>query len=212
MLRAGDELGHTQGGNNNAYCQDNEISWLDWRLQPPAAELLAFARQLAALRQRHPVFRRRRYLSGEFDEQNGRRDIHWLRPDGAEMDESDWDGNHRCVAVRLDGGVLAELDERGRPALASTVVLFFNAHHEEVAFRLPPASPGSAWTLVVDTAGADQRFESRTCPGGSEHRMPGRSVAMFELVEPGSGVLARLWRRFRDRRRRAPQLGAGAAS
>jgi glycogen operon protein len=157
MLLAGDELGRTQRGNNNAYCQDNEISWVDWTGQPAGegAGLLQFARALSALRRAHPVFRRRRFFSGLPSGPGGSalRDITWLTPAGSEMTLADWgSGYARSLGVFLNGGAITEPGPRGEAITDTHFLLLFNAHSEPVPFALPAADFGPAWEVVVDTA------------------------------------------------------------
>jgi isoamylase len=168
MLLAGDELGRTQLGNNNAYCQDNEISWVHW---PPAAggaapgpaeALLDFTRRLIALRRDHPVFRRRRYLRGRplrgAGDQLG--DVAWFTPGGEEMTEQDWDaGFAQSLTVFLNGGSITEADRRGQPIRDDSFLLLFNASPRELKFTLPPARYGEVWETVLDTARPAEQFQ-----------------------------------------------------
>jgi isoamylase len=144
MLLAGDEIGRTQGGNNNAYCQDNEVSWMDWSRAAGERDLLAFTERLARLRRRHPVFRRRRFFRPG--------DIQWLTPAGQEMTESDWQAGYaKSVAVLLDGAAISEPDPRGSPVTDSKFLMLFNAGAEPITFTLPEPHLGGEWTVVVDT-------------------------------------------------------------
>jgi isoamylase len=144
MMCAGDEIGRTQSGNNNAYCQDNEVSWVDWSRAAAERDLLAFTERLARLRREHPVFRRRRFfLSG---------DIQWMTPAGAEMTEPDWQAGYaKSVAVLLDGTAISEPDPRGDPVTDNKFLLLFNAGAEPIAFTLPEPKLGGEWEIVVDT-------------------------------------------------------------
>ncbi|HSK27981.1 MAG TPA: glycogen debranching enzyme, partial [Jiangellales bacterium] len=153
MLLHGDELGRTQGGNNNVYCQDNEISWVDWGTVD--ADLLAFTRSVAALRAEHPVFRQRKFFDGLPDE-NGRPDIAWLRPDGTPMTQEDWDAGYaRSLMVFLNGDAIREPNRRGEPVVDDSFLLLFNSGHEVLTFQLPAAKLGEAWQPVLDTDDAD---------------------------------------------------------
>ena len=153
MLCGGDEMGRTQRGNNNAYCQDNEISWVDWTLSKPQQALLAFTRGLIALRQKHPVFRRRRFFQGRRIRGAEVKDLYWLRPDGKEMTDEDWtQGYVRCLGVRLAGDAMDEKDSKGRPLLDETFLMLLNAHHEPRPFTLPAHKRGVRWQPVFDTA------------------------------------------------------------
>jgi isoamylase len=150
MLVAGDEFGRTQGGNNNAYCQDNEISWVDWSLLKKNAALVQFVRELIALRNRYPVLRRNRFLTGGYNEELGVKDVTWLQSTGAEMTEDLWkDANLHSVGMLIDGRAQPTgMRERGSDA---TVLLLFNGHHEAVGFTLPPPVDGDEWHLLLNT-------------------------------------------------------------
>jgi glycogen operon protein len=155
MMLAGDELGRTQLGNNNAYCQDNEISWVDWESAGQHADLLEFTCELIALRREHPVFRRRRFFSGELAGASGteRRDISWLTPAGTEMTVDDWrSGFARSLAVLLNGDAITEPGSRGEAITDQSFLLLFNAGDEPVTFTLPRGDIASGWQVVADTA------------------------------------------------------------
>ena len=185
MLLAGDECGRTQQGNNNAYCQDNDISWHDWRNTPEQAALLVFVRRLIELRREHRVFRRKHFF--EFRPAHDRvdHDILWLRPDGQEMTQSEWDHEFaRCLGVYLGGGLLRETDRRGQPIEDDTFILLLNAHHDTVPFRLPAFMPGRKWVTEVDTADSEAHTRARVLRG---RRVPApRAVAR---VAPTSSLL-----------------------
>ncbi len=151
MLLGGDELGRTQNGNNNAYCQDNEISWYDWA--GADAELLEFTRRLITLRKEHPVFRRRRYFLGRPLYGEGISDIGWFRPDGKPMADQDWQFGHaKTLGVFLNGKAIPTSDERGERILDDDFYVLFNAHHEPITFRLPSEHWGKRWEKVLDTS------------------------------------------------------------
>jgi isoamylase len=154
MIVAGDEMGRTQGGNNNAYCQDNEISWVDWADVRENSILLDFTARLSALRAKHPVFHRRRYFQGRtFRGSGGLDDIVWLNPDGDVMSQEDWDnGWARSLYVFLNGDAIPDPDSRGNRVTDDSFLLLFNAHFEPVEFKLPEAEYGEAWEMVVNTA------------------------------------------------------------
>jgi glycogen operon protein len=160
MLLAGDELGRTQGGNNNSYCQDNEISWVDWDDAEKHADLAEFVATLSALRKAHPVFRRRRFFSGQAGASaDGQRDIVWLSPSGEEMTGEDWNSGYaRSLAVCVNGDAITEPDPRGERITDADFVLLINAHSDPVTFRVPAGigAAGAGWELVVDTAGSDE--------------------------------------------------------
>jgi isoamylase len=154
MLLAGDEVGRTQGGNNNAYCQDNEISWLDWTLAATEQDLLPFTEALAGLRRDHPVFRRRRFFRGRPQAPSDEiSDIVWLTPTGQVMTEADWGTSYaNSLAVFLNGDAISEPDPRGEKISDARFLLLFNAHSDPITFTLPEASFAAGWEVVIDTA------------------------------------------------------------
>ena len=152
MLLAGDERGHTQNGNNNAYCQDNETSWIDWTETPQRAQLFAFVRALVHLRRSHRTFRRRDFFHGKLLRGRDVKDVVWLKPDGGEVAADDWNRDHaRTLGMFISGGELAEPGRRGVPAKDDDFLLLFNAHHEPVDFRIPFLDSGT-WQVVFDTS------------------------------------------------------------
>jgi glycogen operon protein len=151
MLLAGDEMGRTQQGNNNAYCHDSELSWIDWANQDEA--LFAFTRRLVALRRAHPVFRRRRWLVGRPFQEGHREDIAWFRPNGIKMREADWHRNGiASLGVFLNGHGIPTPDKHGERIIDATFYFLLNAHHEPAEFQLPRRRWGTKWTLEFDTA------------------------------------------------------------
>ncbi|MCP8466261.1 glycogen debranching protein GlgX [Pseudomonas sp. ZM23] len=179
MLVAGDEFSRTQHGNNNVYCQDNELSWVDWNLDDEGRELLAFVRRLIRLRHAYPILRRRRFLVGEYNEELGVRDVIWLAPEGGEMCESFWhDPQRRSLGMLMDGR--AQPSGIRRSGGDATLLLLLNASHEGIDFYLPPVAQGGDWQLLLDTAepaeGHGPFWEFDTpYPLGS------RAVALFTL-------------------------------
>ncbi|HEX4905867.1 MAG TPA: glycogen debranching protein GlgX [Acidimicrobiales bacterium] len=150
MLLGGDEIGRTQGGNNNAYCQDNEISWFDWENADPV--LLGFTRWLIGFRRDHPVFRRRRFFEGR--PIKGVPDIGWFTPDGSEMSQDDWDkGFAKSLGVFLNGDAIQSVDEHGDAVTDDSFLILFNAHYERMDFVMPERF-GQQWSIVLDTAEA----------------------------------------------------------
>jgi glycogen operon protein len=173
MLLAGDEIGRTQAGNNNAYCQDNEVSWVDWSRVSAERELLAFTQKLARLRRQHPVFRRRRFFKGPAD-------IMWLTPAGEEMTESDWRAGYaKSVAVFLNGGAITEPDPRGDPVTDLRFLLMFNAGAEPITFTLPEARLGSDWEVVVDTTNPHGAGEAEGFAPKTKVEVAGRAVVVL---------------------------------
>ena len=179
MLLGGDEIGRTQQGNNNAYCQDNEISWFDWDHEDGA--LLAFTQRLIAFRRAHPVFRRRRFFQGESLGATGATDIAWFRPDGAEMKAEDWAaGFGKAVGVFLNGEAIPSPDERGERVVDDTFLMLFNAHHEPLEFTMPAASWGARWLRVIDTA--DTFNEGESVEAGRATTVDSRSLAVYRRL------------------------------
>ncbi len=186
MLCGGDEMGRTQQGNNNAYCQDSEVSWFDWRLDRRRRELLGFVRFLIALRHRHPVLRRRQFFYGRRIRGSEVKDLAWFRPDGKEMTEDDWNNLHtRCLGLRLSGDAIEEVDARGEPTIDDTFLMLLNAHHEPVRFVLPAHRPGVRWETLLDTRSGDGRIRLRPLRGGEAYELEGRSVAVLRLRRKG---------------------------
>jgi glycogen operon protein len=161
MLSHGDEIGRTQRGNNNAYAQDNEISWVDWRLEPWQRQLLSFTRKLFAIRHANPVLRRRSFFRGRPVGQVGAKDLTWLRADGREMTDADWHAPEgHTLGMLISGEAADETDERGRPVRGDTMLLLLNAGAEATTFTIPAWRDQGAWVALVDTeAGDAQSFD-----------------------------------------------------
>jgi len=160
MLLAGDEMGRTQQGNNNAYCQDNEVSWLDWSQAAAERDLLQFTETLAGLRRNHPVFRRRRFFRGRRAPDDETSDISWLTPAGQEMTQDDWGaGFAQSLAALLNGEAISEPDPRGGRIVDAKFLLLFNVDSDPLTFTLPEASLAPGWEVVVDTSTAEASDE-----------------------------------------------------
>ncbi|GAB4388171.1 MAG: glycogen debranching protein GlgX [Thermodesulfovibrionales bacterium] len=184
MLLAGDEMGRTQLGNNNAYCQDNEVSWLAWRLTEEKERLLDFVRRLAALRREHPVLRRRHFFQGRRISGSGVKDLTWLRPEGGEMTEADWTRKDcRCLGLRLAGDAIEEMDEMGNPIVDDTFLMLLNAHEGPVSFALPPRGPGRGWELLVDTCDEGGKAGGVPLDGDGHFELGGRGLALLRLLK-----------------------------
>jgi len=181
MLLAGDEVGRTQRGNNNAYCQDNELSWLDWDIAWLAEnrELLAFTQRLVQIRRRHPTFRRRHFFRGIHGD--GVRDIFWFNPDGCEINDEEWTHDYaRCLGLYLPGAGLQERDERGHPLVDDNFLLLCNAHHEEISFVLPVPGDETLFEVVLDTAlPQGQPTEGFQHPSEDPYPVQGRSLVLL---------------------------------
>ncbi|HEU4624713.1 MAG TPA: glycogen debranching protein GlgX [Steroidobacteraceae bacterium] len=181
MMLAGDEFGNTQSGNNNAYCQDNELSWLDWNRGDDAKALIEFVKQLTALRRKYPILRRNRFLSGEMNEPVGIREITWVHASGLEMTDEQWQDAHMlCFGMVLDGrSPPTGIRQRGQDA---TLLLIFNAYHDVVKFTLPEFGEDAHWTLVIDTNIPDLTDDKRVdFEPHREYEITGRSLVMFQL-------------------------------
>jgi isoamylase len=171
MLLGGDEIGRTQGGSNNAWCQDNEISWFDW--DSCDEELLTFVRRLIELRRNHPVFRRTKFFEGKGEQLP---DVWWMRPDGRRMTRRDWDNTEsRAIGVFLNGDELNTQTATGEEVRDDTFLMLFNAHFEDIAFRLPARRFGTRWDLVLSTG----RCESERFAPGADAEVEARSIAVF---------------------------------
>jgi len=182
MVCGGDEIGRTQRGNSNAYCQDNEISWFDWRLDRRRQDLLAFFRTLVELRRRHPVLRRRQFFYGRRFQGSEVEDLAWFRPDGKEMTEESWrDPLARCIGLRLAGDAIEEVDARGERITDDTLLILLNAHHEPVPFILPAHRRGVRWEVILDTRTPHGGRRHRPLKGGEKYDLEGRCLAVFRL-------------------------------
>ena len=181
MICGGDEISRTQRGNNNAYCQDNEISWFDWKVDRRARELLAFTRQLIALRREHPVLRRRQFFQGRRIRGSEVKDLAWFRPDGKEMTDDDWSqGYLRSLGLRLAGDAIHEKDEKGRAIKDHNFLLLLNAHHEPLPFTLPAHKRSVRWRMLLETSETERIPEGRTLlRGGTLLNLPARSLALL---------------------------------
>ncbi|MDX6359979.1 MAG: isoamylase, partial [Nocardioidaceae bacterium] len=167
MLLGGDEMGRTQGGNNNGYAQDNKISWIDWSLREENADLVALTTRLAEFRQNHPVFRRRRWFQGRPIHGETVTDIGWFAPDGTDMSEEDWDsGFAKSVGVFLNGEAIPDPDPRGEKITDDSFLVLFNAHYEKLPFTIPDRDWGDHWVVVLDTDDLPLRDETAGGTGG----------------------------------------------
>ena len=176
MLSHGDELGRTQHGNNNAYCQDNETSWIDWHIDSRDRGLLDFTRYIIGLRKANPVFRRRSFFSGRPIDEEGTRDVKWLRPDGQEMTETDWrSADSRVLGMLLHGEATDDVDERGRPIEGETLLLLLNAGPRARYFQLPELDEPGRWRFLVNTA----RHVTGRIPHGHGIRLVHHSLVLL---------------------------------
>ena len=183
MILGGDEMSRTQGGNNNAYCQDNEISWFNWDLDERQEQLLEFTRRLIAIRKEQPVLRRRKFFAGRRIHGSDVKDLTWFHPDGREIGDEDWHPSFiQGLGLRLAGNAMNETDERGERIVGDTLLILLNGHDEDAPFVLPSTANGGAWQVCLDTS----RLEVGN--GGSTHQrneiypMVARSLALFKQV------------------------------
>jgi glycogen operon protein len=183
MLVAGDEFGRTQGGNNNAYCQDNEISWLNWDIKEKGHHLIEYVQKLTAFRHKYPILRRNLFLTGEYNEELGVKDVTWINANGKEMEDHNWgDRGMRCFGMLIDGRAQTSgVRQRGKEA---TLLIVVNDHSDLVNFTLPDAVGGCDWSLLIDT-NVDDNSEQGTFRAGAEYGVTARSLLLFQL-EPGT--------------------------
>ena len=180
MMCSGDELGHSQKGSNNAYCQDNEITWLNWELDDEKRDFLDFVRQVTLLWRTQPVFQRRRFFQGRGIRGSEVKDISWFEPSGKDMPDDAWDkGYVRCLGMRLAGDLIGDTDDRGELIVGETLLILLNAHHDNIPFALPVARDEHHWQLVFDTA--DTKAKATTFGGGEQYALQGRSLAVFRI-------------------------------
>jgi glycogen operon protein len=181
MLLAGDELSHTQQGNNNAYCQDNDTTWLHWDLAEEQRVFGDFVRAVIQLRCTQPIFQRRNFFQGCVKHGEGIQDIAWFEPSGQEMTEEAWNAGYvRCLGVWMAGDLIGDVDEHGEPIVGDTVLLLLNAHHEVIPFTLPATREGQGWERLLDTA--DPQGKSISCAGGRQYELQGRALVVWRLT------------------------------
>ena len=183
MLLAGDEIGRTQAGNNNAYCQDNETSWVDWELDERARAHCAFTKRLIALRRKHPIFRRPTFLTGKEQEDSGAPDVWWFRPDGRAMTNRDWErGDASAVGAFLNGAEIMAETREGESIIDDSFLVLFNAWQDALSFRLPPARFGRRWSLELSTADSQLEAGAWDVPVRAEVEVEGRSLLLLRRI------------------------------
>ena len=183
MISHGDELARSQLGNNNAYCQDNELAWLNWTETPDKQAFCQFVSQLIHLRLSQPVFRRRKYFQGRSIRGGGVKDVAWLAPDGREMTDEAWNTDFaRSLGMMLSGNAIEEVGERGEPVTGDTLLVLLNAHSDKVPFTLPALDADQQWQRLIDTSEAqpgERAFRPKV-----RYPLQGRSVAVFKMIPP----------------------------
>ena len=183
MILAGDELGRSQSGNNNAYCQDNPVSWIDWKRADKA--LIDFTRRMLRLRRAHPIFRRRGWFIGDAPKRGKLKDLEWFRPDGAAMTPADWTvGYAKTLGMFLNGQAIGERDRSGATVSDDSFFAMFNAYGEAMEFKLPLARWGRRWTLVVDTANPTVEEGAQSYTASSTVKLAGRAIVVLRHPAP----------------------------
>jgi glycogen operon protein len=187
MLLGGDELTHAQRGNNNAYCQDNDLTWLNWQLDERGQKFLHFVKRVVRVWMTQPVFQRRKFFKGRAIRGSEIQDISFFNPSGQEMSDADWSvGFVKCMGVRLAGDLIDDETERGAPIVGDTVLILLNAHHEPISFALPATKPEHYWGPLLDTAEEDG--EGLSLQGGEPYSLKDRSVAVLRTRVRGQAV------------------------
>jgi glycogen operon protein len=182
MLLGGDEMDRTQQGNNNAWCQDNEISWFDWTPNPRAEALRGFTRRLIRMRREHPVFRRDTFLRGTEGARSGLPDVWWFRPDGRKMTRRDWNDGEHVLGMFLNGLELQTPGPYGEQIDDDTFVVLINAHHEDRTFMLPRRRFGAQWSLELSTADPDAQPGAASFGARTEVEVMSRSILILKRV------------------------------
>jgi glycogen operon protein len=180
MISGGDELGRTQHGNNNAYAQDNEISWTHWELSPENQDFLEFATRVIAIWKQNPVLRRRKFLQGRPIRGVDTTDLMWLHPSGSEMTDAAWNAQDmRCIGMRLNGDAIDDADDHGERVIGDTLVVMLNGCDTIVTFMLPRTDDSERWEILIDTW--DPWRPAKRLPGGGAYELQPRSVAVLKL-------------------------------
>jgi glycogen operon protein len=191
MILAGDELGHTQQGNNNAYCQDNETTWLKWNLTDEQREFLHFVRSVINIRQTQPVFQRRKFFLGRQIDGAHIPDISWFQPSGEEMSDEAWNAGYtQCLGVLLPGNLICDVDERGGPIIGDSIVLLVNAHHQPIPFTMPSCGEVQEWERLIDSADPESATVKRK--NGEQYEIAGRSMVILRSKLPQMAELREL--------------------
>ncbi len=189
MILGGDELCHSQQGNNNAYCQDNELTWLNWDLDERQKKFLEFIRKVIFIWKSQPVFQRRKFFLGRAIRGSDIKDISFFSPSGQEMSDDDWNaGFVKCLGVRLAGDLINDENERGEPIVGDTLMILLNGHWEPISFTLPQTKEGHIWDPILDTFELSE--DVQLLEGGEQYPLRDRSVAVLIARSPkGKGPI-----------------------
>jgi len=187
MLLAGDELGHTQKGNNNTYCQDNELTWLNWKLDDDQKSFLEFVRKVIQIWTEQPVFQRRKFFKGRPIRGSDIKDLSWLGPDGKELSDEAWNASFvRCIGARLAGDLIGDVDERGQPIVGDTLLLMLNGHDAPIDFALPLTNIEQHWARLFDTAAPDD--DAVCLEPEQKYVLQGRSMVVLRTKMRAEGA------------------------
>jgi isoamylase len=179
MILGGDEIARTQQGNNNAYCQDNELTWFDWNLDDRKQGLLNFTRKLIKIRLSHPVLHQRKFYQDRKIRGSEGKDVLWLRPDGGEMTDEEWGlGWTRSLGVVLNGRALGDVDEHGEEVVDDSFLLLLNCHHEPIQFFAPKSTEIEAWHVLVDTNESDLPEKNRILNSDAPYNLTPLSLVL----------------------------------
>lgn len=208
MIYGGDEMSHSKNGNNNTYCQDNEITWLNWKLDDRKERFLEFCRKCTQIWSEQPVLQRRNFFQGRALRGTNIKDISFFEPGGYEMSDADWsNGFAKAFGMRLAGDLITDVDERGEPIKGDTLLLLINSHWEEVPFTLPETLGGDLWQTLIDTAEPDRPNDVRCRPQKEQFPLYGRSLALLRTVRPEESHQPLTSTQIETIRKSAPQLG-----
>jgi glycogen operon protein len=208
MIYGGDEMSHSKDGNNNTYCQDNETTWLNWKLDERKEKFLAFCRTCTRVWAEQPVLQRRNFFQGRALRGTNIKDISFFEPGGYEMTDEDWNnGFAKAFGMRLAGDLITDVDEHGEPIKGDTLLLLINSHWEELPFTLPETAGGDLWQTLIDTAEPDRPNDVRVRPAKETFPLYGRSLALLRTVRPEEAQQPLTSTQIETLRKAAPQLG-----
>ena len=213
MIRGGDELAQTKHGNNNTYCQDNELTWQNWELDDQTKSFLAFVQTCARIWREQPALQRRKFFVGRPIRGGDIKDISFFSPDGSEMSDEAWnDGNTKCLGVRLAGDRLDEVDDRGEQIKGDTLFLLLNAHWEEIPFTLPSTSDGDVWQTLIDTGEVQRELSVRVWTQKEQFPLYGRSLTLLRTVRPDEAKQVTTSTQMETLRREAKMINSAGQS